>query len=90
MKRSDVLNIANNLISGDRARDYGDAKENFQRIARLWSVYAGREFTEVDVGVMMMLLKIARLSHTNTHEDSYFDIAGYAALTVEMFDEADD
>lgn len=34
---------------------------------------------EIDVSVMMLLMKVARLIETPDHEDSWKDIAGYAA-----------
>ena len=33
MKRDEVLDSAKELINGQRAKDYGDAYENFSRIA---------------------------------------------------------
>ena len=38
MKRDDVLNIAQDLINGTRAEDYGDAHENHARIAEDWNL----------------------------------------------------
>ena len=35
MKRDEVLKNAMKLINGNRAKDYGDAHENHQRIADL-------------------------------------------------------
>ena len=42
MKREDILSEAENLINGDRAKDYGDAYVNHKRIADIWSVVMGR------------------------------------------------
>ena len=38
MKRNDYLDTAKQLINGNRAKDYGDAKDNFDRIATGWNV----------------------------------------------------
>ena len=38
MKRDEILKEAENLINGDRAKDYGDAEDNFERIATGWNV----------------------------------------------------
>ena len=43
MKRDEILRQAETLINGDRAQDYGDAKENFQDIGDLWSVFLKTE-----------------------------------------------
>ena len=36
--RTELLKKANNLITGNRAKDYGDARENHQRIANIWDM----------------------------------------------------
>ena len=41
MNRAEILTTAEQLINGDRARDYGDAATNFQRIADLWTPILG-------------------------------------------------
>jgi len=79
MKRDEILRQAETLINGDRAADYGDAKENFKNIADLWSVYLGTPVTRQDVAVCMILVKAARLMSSNK-PDSWIDICGYAAL----------
>ena len=35
--RSDVLMQALNLINGDREKDYGTPKQNFNTIAEMWT-----------------------------------------------------
>ena len=37
MTRDEILDTAKELINGQRAKDYGDAEENFQRIADGWT-----------------------------------------------------
>lgn len=84
MKRDECLDTAKVLVNGDRASDYGDAYENHQRIASLWSTYlSDRPLTARDVAHMMILLKVARLMHSG-NDDCYVDISGYAALAAEM------
>ena len=79
-----ILTKAEELINGQRAKDYGDARENHQRIADLWNAYAGTDFIPDDVAVMMILLKIARLMENGYHEDTVTDIAGYAGVLEKM------
>jgi hypothetical protein len=38
MKRDKILDTAKTLINGDRAKDYGDAYLNHQRIADGWNI----------------------------------------------------
>ncbi|AZF93442.1 phosphofructokinase [Mycobacterium phage Centaur] len=79
-----ILTTAEEIINGQRAQDYGDAKENHQRIANLWNVYAGTELSPEDVAVMMILLKIARFMENGYHQDTVVDIAGYAGVLEKM------
>ena len=57
---------------------------NFTAIAGFWSVYKGVEFTANDVAMMMALLKIARIRTGTATDDSYVDLAGYAACGAEI------
>jgi len=84
MNRSEILQEAERLISGDRANDYGDAKQNFLDIAALWASYLDEDITVVDVANMMMLMKIARTKKSPDKADSWVDICGYAALIGEI------
>lgn len=79
-----ILTTAEEIINGQRAVDYGDAKENHIRIANLWEAYTGVEFTPEDVAVMMILLKIARFMQNGYHQDTVVDIAGYAGVLEKM------
>lgn len=82
--RTKILVKADQIIRGDRAQEYGDAKESFTRIAILWGAILGVDISEADVARMMIALKISRLQKTADHADSWVDIAGYAALGGEV------
>jgi hypothetical protein len=86
MTRSEVLGRADQLINGDRARQYGSAQDNFGCIASMWSAYTGTRINAADVANMMALLKIARLRN-GVHEDSSIDGCGYLALAHELSNE---
>jgi len=79
----DILEEARDLIRGDRASSYGDAKASFERIAALWTTYKGVEITARDVASMMILLKVSR-GVTSAKRDNWLDIIGYAALGSEL------
>ena len=83
---ADMLIQAANIVK-QRGNNYGKPAENFDRIARLWSAYLGREVSRQDVGMLMSLVKIARLMATPGHEDSLLDLAGYAAATFEAIND---
>jgi hypothetical protein len=86
MVRSDILAKANLLITGDRAKQYGSADENFNCIATMWTAYLGRHISAYDVANMMALLKIARMRNS-VHQDSSVDGCGYLALAYELSNE---
>lgn len=83
-KREEILNKAAAAISGERDEHYGSPEDNFGRIAQMWSAYLGEPVTSTDVAMMMVLLKVARVSNDYMHEDNYVDIAGYAACAGEI------
>ena len=82
--RKVVLEEAARLISEDRNIDYGDPMKNFRAISEMWSAYTDVKITPHDVAVMMILVKVARLSSSPRKQDSWIDIAGYAALGAEI------
>ena len=49
-----------------------------------WSSTLGREVTPAQVVLCLLDLKLARLAHDPTHEDSAVDVCGYAALLREL------
>jgi len=84
MDRDDILKEAMRIINTDRNSDYGDAKENFDNTAKLWSAYTGYELGAVDVAVMMMLVKISRIRVSPDKVDHFVDLCGYASLCGEI------
>ena len=85
MTRTEILEMANNCITGKREQDYGSPESNFKLIANFWSLYKGVDFSSVDVSMMMALLKIARICNGGGSGDSFVDLAGYAACGGELF-----
>ena len=92
MKRKECLEKALAAVSGtDGEHDYGNGKpeNNFKAIASFWRDYIHTAygeiipFKEIDVAIMMILLKTARAA-TSDKEDTYVDIAGYAACACEI------
>ena len=85
--REYFLNEAEKLINGPRAKEYGPAKFNHERIAKIWSVILAREVTAEEVVACMIGVKLARLAETLNHDDSWVDIIGYAALGGERIND---
>jgi hypothetical protein len=80
MNRGKILDEAKRLTNTDRQDVYGDPLTNHQRIADLWSVYLETEITPSQVALCLCLVKVARLMQTNDHQDSWIDLAAYAAI----------
>ena len=86
MKREQVLQKAFNLVHGPRAEKYGPPLTNHERIAAGWSVIFEQDVTPSQVVKALIWLKLARLVYGND-EDSWVDIAGYAAIGSEVADD---
>jgi len=59
--RKKILDAASVRVCGERNKNYGEPENNFGLIAKLWSDYKGVKISPVDVCMMMILLKIARI-----------------------------
>lgn len=81
-----ILEEAQRLITGDRNHTYDHPLDNFNRIARIWSVIFGIEVTEEQVGLAMVGVKIARQAYKPTR-DNLVDGAGYFGTIQMVIDE---
>lgn len=83
--RVEALREAARLINSERNKQYGPPSENFDRIARLWSVILGIDVTMEDVSMCMVALKMARYASKSGYQpDTWIDIAGYAGCGYEV------
>jgi len=82
--RAQILDIAKDIIGGDRKESYGEPEVMFGKIAMLWSAYLDVHLTPVDTATMMALMKIARAQKGKYDIDSFIDGAAYIALAGEM------
>lgn len=83
MNREVCLDAAKDIITKDRNDQYGEPEDSFSLIGRLWTDYTGVGIGPADVAAMMILMKVARIKGFDKKEDSWVDIAGYAACGVE-------
>lgn len=84
MTRKETLENAMKCVCGERQDQYGSPEDNFERIAKFWSIYLRFDIDAVDVAMMMALLKIARIMTGTATDDSFVDLAGYAACGAEL------
>lgn len=88
MRRSEILETANKYITSDRAATHGNAENNFAEIAAAWSWWIGdrmiEPITAYDVGMMMVLFKMARAKGNPSNPENPIDGCGYFALAGEI------
>jgi hypothetical protein len=89
--QTELLQEVAEIVSGSRSKDYGPPSLNLDyRTATLWNAYlkvakpAYDALDGVDVCMMMILVKIARIVEQEKVKDNYADIAGYAAAAWEI------
>jgi hypothetical protein len=88
MTRAEILDTAKGCVTGQRPEDYGTPEDSFTLIGKLWAAYLEHPVSPMDVGIMMGLLKIARVKGGRGTQDSFVDLAGYAACAGEIATEA--
>lgn len=82
-EREKILEDAKQIICSGRNMQYGEPEDNFSCIAALWSIYLGIDLDGYDVGMLMVLFKLARLMSGKYKRDSLVDLIGYAACAAE-------
>lgn len=88
-RRREMLTEAADLVDGDRNNQYGDPIGDFRTTANMWTAYLQRsnpnaqQLQPHDVAAMMALLKISRIAWHHQKEDSWIDLAGYAACGLD-------
>ena len=88
MDRYDTLTAAKDAVT-DREQHYGTPAENFETAAQMINAVLGKKtlrepLSSADVVMIMIAVKMARLTNSPDHFDTAADIAGYAALLSEV------
>ena len=63
-----------------RNKNYGAPYSNHVDIAQIWSVLLGKDIGPEQVAMCMVAVKLSRLIHEPTHDDSWADIIGYGGI----------
>lgn len=74
----------NDMLNGEKAKEYGNPRTMFQNISKRWF---GCADAEVDVAIMMAELKIERIKYDLKKEDSYLDAIAYLAMALAFMQE---
>lgn len=91
MSEKNCLEIANELVSGDRQADYGHPIDDFSRTAKIWTailsekLLPGTQVTAEEVALCMVGVKISRECN-KPKADNIVDGCGYFR-TLEMVKE---
>ena len=83
MKGEAMLHHTASLVA-ERRQAYGDPAASMAVVAKRWSITLGRAVTPAEVVLYLHDLKLARLGHDPSHQDSLVDVAGYAAVLREV------
>lgn len=81
---ADNLIQVNNMLTGEKAEEYGNPRAMFKNISKRWFDSAD---AEVEVAIMMAELKIERIKHDRTKEDSYLDAIAYLVMALAFMQE---
>lgn len=83
-QRAAINTEAADLVTGDRNRDYGDPVENHEHIAAIYNAWQKANLTALDICRVLTCVKLARVTTTPQHRDSYVDRCGYAGIEYEI------
>lgn len=81
---ADNLIHVNNMLTGEKAEEYGNPRTMFQNISKRWF---DSDTAEVEVAIMMAELKIERIKYDRTKEDSYLDAIAYLVMALAFMQE---
>ena len=70
-----------------RGGTHGDWRENMENTAELWSAYLKQPIAAEQVAVMMVLVKVSRMTCGTLNHDDYDDLLGYGALAAALVHE---
>ena len=84
---ADNLIQVNNMLTGEKAEEYGNPHAMFKNISKRWF---GCDDAEVEVAIMMAELKIERIKHDGSKEDSYLDAIAYLAMALAFMQEGEE
>ncbi len=82
-----ILREAAALVYGERASTHGSFRANFDTAAASFNAQAQRDLHPYEVALLLVHLKLARMSQNQGHRDNYVDAAGYLDLAYRMANE---
>lgn len=83
---ADNLIRVNDMLNGEKAEEYGNPRTMCKNISQRWFGY---DNAETEVAIMMAELKIERIKHDHTKEDSYLDAIAYLTMALAFMQEGE-
>lgn len=84
MRAEEIAGAACDALSNRASlRDQPNGERSAARAAEILTAWLGKEFTESEVWMTLMAVKLSRSIQGKFHADDYIDLAGYAALLGE-------
>lgn len=83
---ADNLDHVKNMLSGEKAEEYGNPLIMCRNISKRWF---GCDNAEVEVAIMMAELKIERIKYDHSKEDSYLDAIAYLTMALAFMQEGE-
>lgn len=83
-----ILKEAEEIRQGSRNSDYGDAVDNFKRIAQMASLITGTELTPKQCVAVHIATKLSREAYRHKR-DNLVDLCGYADIMQEINEKED-
>ena len=83
MKPSEILLMATDLIS-DRGQQYGHHKIMFARMAARFTNTIDFPVEDYQAALLMVEVKLARITESPNHLDSYLDAICYLSIALEL------
>lgn len=77
------------LVAGPREAKYGHPKDNYRRIAHIWSAVLGIDVTPTQAVLCELGVKYSRLIQSPDDEDTQVDVHGYIKVLQRLLDPED-
>jgi hypothetical protein len=89
MKATEALINAIDIIQ-DRGKVYGHPSINFARQSARFACLLDYPITDAQAALLMVEVKLARITESPSHVDSYIDAIAYLSLALQLQTEEDE
>ena len=84
-----ILSEANDIIYGERVKNYGNPTDTFQKGAWILTQLTGKPWTAQDIVKAFIIMKQLRNEHSPDNPDHTRDIAGYIGILHDIQQKVD-